>query len=264
MIILITGISSGFGKAMAERLSKDGHTVYGTYRKTDTFIQGVRYLKADVRYEESVRAAVAEILKEEGRIDLFINNAGMGTGGPLQFMTTDLAEEQMDVNFMGMIRFLKYILPGMTTRKKGRIICISSIAGLMGLPYQGLYSASKFALEGYCEALRIELRPFNIKVTVVNPGDFSTAFTSKRKKPDDAKIKTLYPGYMKSMQSIENDERRGLNPERLADKISKIVRKKHPAARYIIASPIQKMSVFIKKILPPRWFDRILSLYYKM
>ena len=165
---------------MARQLSLDGHKVYGTYRKDSERIPGVTYLKADVQDQDSLKNAVNRVMELEGRIDTVISNAGMGIGGPLEFTSTDDAQRQMDVNFMGMVRLISLIVPIMRRQHHGHIICISSIGGLMGLPYQGMYSASKFAIEGYCEALRLEVRQHGIKVTVINPGDFSTGFTAQR------------------------------------------------------------------------------------
>ena len=180
MIILITGITSGFGRAMAERLNADGHTVYGTHRRDCPQLLGVHYIKADVASEQDCRAAVQQVLDEQGRIDVFINNAGMGIGGPLEFCTLEQAQKQMDTNWMGMVRCLHWVLPAMRKQGSGKIICFSSIGGLMGLPFQGLYSASKFAIEGYCEALRLEVKKLGIKVIVIEPGDFATSFTASR------------------------------------------------------------------------------------
>lgn len=264
MVILITGITSGFGRAMAERLNANGHKVYGTHRKDCVKIPGVYYIKADVRDEESVDNAVNTVLSKEGRIDVFINNAGMGVGGPLEFTTIDDARTQMDVNFMGMVRFLNRIVPVMRRQRQGKIICVSSIGGLMGLPYQGMYSASKFAIEGYCEALRLEVRQFGISVTVINPGDFFTGFTAARTKNLPPETTAAYPGYSDSMKSIESDERSGLQPDYLARRICRIVCKRHPRNRYIIATFIQKTSVVLKAFLPAKWYDRILASYYKL
>lgn len=264
MVILITGITSGFGRAMASRLQADGHKVYGTHRKDCEPIPGVTYIKADVRDPESVDATVKAVLDAEGRIDVFINNAGMGIGGPLEFTPFEDAQMQIDVNFMGMVRFLNAVVPVMRAQRHGHIICISSIGGLMGLPYQGMYSASKFAIEGYCEALRLELRQFGIHVTTINPGDFFTGFTAARSKNLTADAMAAYPGYADSMKDIESDERSGLQPDHLARKISGIVRKRHPRNRYIIATTVQKASVLLKAILPSKWFDRILGSYYKL
>ena len=264
MVILITGITSGFGRAMAQQLSEDGHKVYGTHRRDCDPIPGVTYIKADVRDEESLRMAVDTVMEKEGCIDTVISNAGMGIGGPLEFTSIDDAQRQMDVNFMGMVRLLNQVVPVMRRQRHGHIICISSIGGLMGLPYQGMYSASKFAIEGYCEALRLELRRFGIHVTVINPGDFFTGFTAARTKNLPPEAAAAYPGYSASMASIESDERSGLQPDYLARRMSRIVRKRRPANRYIIATFVQRLSVTLKAILSAKWYDRILASYYKL
>lgn len=264
MVILITGITSGFGKAMAAKLSSEGHKVYGTHRKEVEHIPGVTYITAEVTDDAQVEAAVRQVIDTEGRIDVFINNAGMGIGGPLEFSSLEDASRQMDVNWMGMVRFLHFVLPQMRRQKHGKIICFSSIGGLIGLPYQGLYSASKYAVEGYCEALRLEVKEFGIKVVVIEPGDFSTNFTAQRKCVAGSGAAMAYPSYERSLKGIEKDEMTGLKPKFLADKVSRIIRKKSPHYSYIIASPLQKLSVVAKAILPRRLFYWILSKYYNL
>ena len=264
MVILITGITSGFGKAMAEKLSAEGHAVYGTHRNAKEFIPGVTYIKAEVTSDEDCEAAVRQVVEKEGRLDVFINNAGMGIGGPLEFCSLESARRQMDVNWMGMVRFLHHVLPVMRKQGGGKIICFSSIGGLMGLPFQGLYSASKFAIEGYCEALRLETKAFGIKVVVIEPGDFATSFTAQRKSVAEPEAYEVYKTYEKSLASIEKDETTGLKPEYLAGKIARIVRKKNPKYHYIISTLEQRLSVTLKAILPPSWFAAILGSYYKL
>ncbi len=264
MVILITGITSGFGKAMAAKFASEGHTVYGTFRREVEHLPGVNYIRAELTDDASVEAAVSQVCKAEGRIDVFVSNAGMGICGPLEFCSIEDARRQMDVNWLGMVRFLHYVVPVMRSQGGGRIICMSSIGGLMGLPFQGLYSASKFAVEGYCEALRLELKAFGIKVVVVEPGDFSTGFTASRKSVDDAEAHRVYTSYARSLESIEHDESSGLKPEYLAKKVSAIVRCRRPRYRYVIASLEQRLSVLVKAILPPSWFAAILSSYYKL
>lgn len=264
MVILITGITSGFGKAMAQRLSADGHKVYGTHRKATDFISGITYIKAESTCQADVEAAVKTVMDAEGRIDVFINNAGMGIGGPLEFCSIEDCQRQMDVNFMGMVRFIRQIVPIMRKQGKGHIICMSSIGGLVGLPFQGMYSASKFAIEGYCEALRLEVMGFGINVTVIEPGDFATSFTACRKSVTDPQVYKVYTSYARSLASIEKDEMGGLKPEYLADKVSGIILKKRPKFHYIIATFVQKLSVVARTILPPRLFARIMKLYYKL
>ena len=264
MVILITGISSGFGLAMARRLAADGHTVYGTVRREVEQLPGVYYLHADVRDTASVQAAVASVLAARGRIDVLINNAGMGIGGPVEFAPMSDVKQQMDTNFLGQVRFTQAVLPAMRKQGSGKILCFSSIGGVMGLPFQGFYSASKFAVEGFCEALQIEVRRHGIQVVLIEPGDFSTGFTAARiKQVSDAAVRA-YPSLLRSVSSFENDERTGLKPEYLAEKISKIVVKKHPKFRYVIATFIQKLSIPLKRILPPRAFVLVLSLFYNV
>ena len=264
MIILITGVNSGFGKAMAQKLSADGHTVYGTHRREVEPINNVHYIKADVQNEEDCKYAVEKVLTEQGRIDVFISNAGMGIGGPLEFCTLEQAQKQMDTNWMGMVRCLHWVLPAMRAQGQGKIICFSSIGGLMGLPFQGLYSASKFAIEGYCEALRLEVKKHGIKVVVIEPGDFATSFTASRNSVAGPEVHQAYPSYKRSLESIEKDETGGLKPEFLAAKISKIVNKRNPRYHYIISTLEQRLSVFLKAILPPSWFAAILGSYYHL
>lgn len=227
-------------------------------------MEGITYIKADVCNEQDCSNAVRRVIEAEGTIDVFINNAGMGIAGPLEFNTLEEARHQMDVNWMGMVRFLHYVVPVMRRQGYGKILCVSSIGGLIGLPYQGLYSASKFAVEGYCEALRLELRPFGVDVIVVEPGDFATSFTARRKSVSNPEAIGIYKSYAESLKSIEHDEQSGLKPEYLAKKVSKIILKKRPAYNYIISTFEQRLSVTCKRILPPRWFASIMAAYYKM
>lgn len=264
MVILITGISSGFGRETARLLAEEGHVVYGTVRREVDPLPDVHYLKLDVRDAEAVRHAVEEVVKDEGRIDVLVNNAGMGVGGPLEFATEEEIREQMDANFMGLVHCVKAVLPYMRNQRSGKIVAISSIGGLMGLPFQGFYSASKFAIEGYCEALRLETKQFGIKVVVVRPGDFSTGFTGSRKKTIHAEASQVYTSYAESMAKVEHDETGGLKPQVLAHRISGIIRKKNPRYGYVVATFEQRLSVFLKRVLPARWFASILGGYYKL
>lgn len=264
MVILITGISSGFGLATAQLLAEKGHTVYGTVRCDVEPLPGVHYLNVDVRDRETVKKAVNHVIDQEGRIDVLVNNAGMGIGGPVEFATEEEIRVQMDTNFMGLVHFVTAALPYMRDQGSGKIIAISSIGGLMGLPSQGFYSASKFAIEGYCEALRLETRQFGIKVIVVRPGDFATGFTGSRRKTVNADASRIYTSYAKSIMKVEQDEVGGLKPQVLACRINKIIQQKNPRYHYVVASFEQRLSVFLKRVLPARWFASILGRYYKL
>ena len=263
-VILITGISSGFGLEMARRLSLDGHAVYGTVRREVPHLDGVHYLRADVRSEQDALDAVAAVVASEGRIDTLICNAGMGIGGPAEFSSEQDIVLQMDTNFMGQVRFIKAVLPHMRERQSGRIICFSSIGGLMGLPLQSYYCASKFAIEGYCEGLRMEVKGFGVDVVVIEPGDFATGFTAARvKSSSGAKETEAYPFLERTMDRLEGEEIGGLTPEYLAGKISRIVSCSRPRCRYVISNLEQRLSVFLKAVMPDAWFSRMLQGYYR-
>ena len=135
MVILITGVSSGFGKAMAVRLAADGHKVYGTVRRDVSPLPGVTYLYADMQDEAAIASAFQSLMTAEGHIDVFISNAGMGIGGPLECSPVADVQKQMDVNYMGMVRWLSHVVPVMRRQNRGRILAVSSIGGLMGLPF---------------------------------------------------------------------------------------------------------------------------------
>ena len=264
MIVFITGISSGFGLETARLLSQEGHTVYGTVRRSMVSLPKVHYLQLDVRDKEAVAKAVSQVVEKEGRIDVLVNNAGMGIGGPLEFATEEEIRLQMDTNFMGLVHCVDAVLPYMRKQGSGKIIALSSIGGLMGLPFQGFYSASKFAIEGYCEALRLETKALGIKVVVLRPGDFSTGFTGSRKKVKNQAALQAYPIYKTAIEKVEHDENGGLKPIVLARKISQIIKKNNPRNGYVVASLEQKLSVLLKRILPAKWFARILASYYRV
>ena len=264
MIVFITGISSGFGLETAKLLSQEGHVVYGTVRREVEPLSRVHYIQLDVRNREAIKKAVDEIVATEGRIDVLVNNAGMGIGGPLEFATEEEIRLQMDTNFMGLVHCVDAVLPHMRKQGGGRIIALSSIGGLMGLPFQGFYSASKFAIEGYCEALRLEVKQQGIKVVVLRPGDFATGFTGSRKKETHKDALEAYPIYKTAIEKVEHDENGGLKPIVLARKINQIIKKKNPRSGYVVASFEQKLSVLLKRILPANWFAKILGSYYKL
>ncbi len=265
-VILITGISSGFGKETARLLSEKGHIVYGTVRKESASSGSVRNLIMDLTDINSIKAAVAAVVRNEGRIDVLINNAGMHTGGPVETSPAENIKLQMDTNFLGTVHLTREVLPPMRKQGGGTIITISSIGGLMGLPFQGFYSAAKFAIEGFSEALRMEVSKYNIKVVLVNPGDFHTSNSANRRSflaPTGA-YDSYNVQFEKTLAVIEKDEANGWKPEVLAEKIVKIVNCGNPRQRYIIASFEQKFAVALKYILPGKLFRIILQDHYKI
>jgi NAD(P)-dependent dehydrogenase (short-subunit alcohol dehydrogenase family) len=265
-IILITGISSGFGKQAAELLAAQGYTVYGTVRRDTEINSAVKGLKLDLTDTASIKQAVKTVVEKEGKIDVLINNAGMHTGGPIETSPIENIRLQMDTNFIGMVNLTREILPVMRKQGGGIIINFSSIGGLMGLPFQAFYSASKFAIEGFSEALRMEVKQFNIKVVLINPGDFHTSNSANRRgflAPTDSSD-PYNTQFVKTLGIIEKDEANGWEPVVLARKLVKIVGSKNPRQKYIIASFEQKLAVVLKYILPGKLFSRILEDHYKI
>ena len=176
-IILITGASSGFGKITAQMLSEQGHIVYGTSRKPSENIGKVRMLVVDVTNSISVRQAVEQIISEQGRMDVLINNAGMGIGGALELATEEEVSMQMNTNFFGVVNMCKAVLPYMRKARRGKIINISSVSGLMGNPGQTNYSASKAGLIGLTKSVAKELASRNVNCNAIAPGFVATDMT---------------------------------------------------------------------------------------
>lgn len=262
-VIVITGASSGIGRAMAGLLAGGGHRVYGTSRKPAREEKGWHLITLDVTNDSSVNQAIETVIGREGRIDVLINNVGMGIGGAIESFTQEEAFLQMDVNFTGMTRVTRAVLPHMRRQRSGRIINISSIGGLIGLPFQGFYSASKFAIEGYSEALAMEVRPWNIRVVVVNPGDFITGFTANRLVTHKDQSGSDYqPAVNRAITIMGRDEQSGCDPQLLARTVSKIVRKKKPGYRYVVGRFDQRLIARIRYFLPTGLVRRIISTHY--
>lgn len=265
-VILITGISSGFGNHTAKLLAEKGHAVYGTVRRKQEDSGLVRQLMMDLTDVSSIKRAVSDVLEIEGRIDVLINNAGMHSGGPIETLPLETIKLQMDTNFIGIVHLIREVLPVMRKQGGGTIINFSSIGGLMGLPFQAFYSAGKFAIEGFSEALRMEVKQFSIKIVLINPGDFHTSNSANRRNflASTGVGDPYQKQFGKSLAQIEKDEAQGWNPLILGQKIVKIVECKNPRQRYIIASFEQKLAVAVKYMLPGKWFRMILENHYQI
>lgn len=262
MVILITGASSGFGASIRKRLVAEGHRVYGTSRKPDA--SDPYELVLDVTDAKMAADVAGQIVRQEGRIDVLVNNAGMGIAGAAELAEPDEVARQIDTNFVGVANMCRAVLPYMRRQRSGRIINMSSIAGRFAVPYQGLYSASKFAIEGYSQALQIETLNMGIKIVCINPGDFNTGFTKARMinrlSLDDA---DYGESFGRVLRRVERDETTGGHPDMLAKRIARIVRAKHPHFHYIVAKdPIQALAVHLSVLLPKRLFFRVLRLFY--
>jgi len=263
-VILVTGASSGIGLACASALQLKGHIVYGSARNSDRLQQvSFKPIELDVTDNTSVSIAIATIIKAEGKLDVLVNNAGNGVAGPAYAMPVESAKKQFEVNFFGVVRMCSAVLPGMIKNKQGLIVNISSLAGLFGLPYQSMYCASKYAVEGYSQSLRMELRNTGIKVVVINPGDFKTGFTESREKTVFSINNTpLESEYKAAVASMEKDESIGQSPDVLANKLCKIIETSNPSHRYLIGAFGQTIAPTLKRILPGSLFEKLMNDHY--
>ncbi len=242
-IALITGASSGIGRACAAHLAARGIRVYGTSRNPPTFTM----LRVDVTDDQSVQSAIAAILQREGRLDIVVNSAGIAIAGPLELTSIEEAQRQLDVNLLGAFRVCRAVLPIMRRQGGGYIVNVGSIGGVIALPYQPLYSASKFALEGMTESLRLEVRPFAIRVVVIEPGDTRTEITQNRSLAEAA---------------TADDEQHGPGPDGVARLLWRIVNTQHPRLRYTVGPATQRAAVLMKRLLPYAVMEAGMRWYY--
>lgn len=264
-VVLITGASSGIGEKIAEYLSEKGFVVYGTSRNRNLSVQkSFEMITMDVTDIEIVTKAIHYIIETEGRFDILINNAGKGITGPIE--ETPLAEikSNFDTNFYGLINVTKAVLPQMRQQKSGLIINISSIAGLMGLPYRGIYSASKSSVSVLSEALSAEVKQFGIKIVDVAPGDFITNIAAGRFHAPVLNDSAYKKAYEKVLNQMNDEVDSGLDTLVMAKAIHQIIKKKNPKMHYKIGKPMQRFSIVLKRILPDRWYEKLIMNHYKL
>jgi NAD(P)-dependent dehydrogenase (short-subunit alcohol dehydrogenase family) len=261
-VLLVTGASSGIGLACAEHLATRGWRVYGASRRASAS-SSFTPVAMDVRDDASVHAAVTGIAAREGRIDAVINNAGIITAGAIEDTSPDEAREQLDVNLLGVLRVCREVLPGMRAQRAGHIINIGSIAGLLAVPYQGLYSASKFALEGLTESLRLEVRQFGIRVVLIEPGDHRTALTANRVRTAQSQTNPAYRAHLeRAVGRMASDERSGPGPDSIARLLDRILNAPNPRLRYTAGPFPQRVVVWLKRLLPYSAIEPLMSRYY--
>ena len=263
-VILVTGVSSGFGRSMACALAAAGHRVYGVSRRELRDPELSRalagYIQGDLCQMETAERAVAETLAAEGRIDVLINDAGGGIGGALEDTDDEQLHRLMELNFFAMARMCRAALPVMRRQGRGKIINLSSLGGLVGLPFQGAYSASKYAIEGYSEALRCEAAPFGVSVVLVEPGDFRTGFTGSRKIVGEGSDYSVLR--QRAIRRIEKDETGGSDPAVLARLMVALVAREHPRLRYTVGGVGQRLLIKSRRLMGDRLFLFLLRKYY--
>ncbi len=219
----------------------------------------------DVRDDASVTGGVTRILDEAGRLDAVVNNAGFGIAGAVEDTSVAEAMDLFATNFFGVLSVCRAVLPQLRAQGGGTIVNISSIAGRIGLPFQGLYSASKFALEGLTEALRMEVRPFGVRVVLVEPGDTRTAFTSHRRRTAASARSDAYLGrFARALQRIEQDELGGEDPACVARLVLRILQHPNPRLRYTVGNPFQRLAVHARRVLPDRFVEWSIMRYYRV
>lgn len=254
-VVLVTGASSGIGQSCAELLERRGHAVYRASRTAA--------LRMDVRDDASVNAAVQSILEREQRLDVVINNAGFGIAGAVEDTSIDEAREQFEVNFFGVLRVCRAVLPAMRRQGRGTIVNMGSIGGLIAIPYQGLYSATKFALEGLTEALRLEVRDFGIHVVLIEPGDHRTGFTESRRLTAESAGGSVYrTKFEHAVKRMAADEQAGPPPERVAALVARVMDSRRPRLRYTVGPAPQRVAVWLKRLLPHAAMEAIMRQSY--
>jgi NAD(P)-dependent dehydrogenase (short-subunit alcohol dehydrogenase family) len=264
-VVLITGGSSGIGKSIGEFLQQKGFTVYGTSRNPERILDSVFPLVAlDVRDVNSIRAAVSKVIETSGRLDVVINNAGVGITGPLEEIPMQEMKNNFETNFFGPIEVMKAVLPQMRSQKAGLIINITSIAGYMGLPYRGIYSASKGALELITESLRMEVKSFGVHITNVAPGDFATNIASGRFHAPVIQGSAYESAYGNTLEAMDEHVDSGSNPTEMAEAVYKIIQTPEPKIHYKVGVFMQKFSIVLKRILPDKIYEKMLMNHYKL
>lgn len=265
-VVLITGGSSGIGKSIGEFLSEKGFTVYGTSRNPERYKDSSAFtlIPLDVRDTESITTAVKKVIDTEGSLDILINNAGVGITGPIEETPNEEIHKAFQTNLYGPISVMKAVLPQMRKQQKGLIINVTSIAGYMGLPYRGIYSATKGALELVTEAIRMETKQFGIEITNVAPGDFATNIAAGRYHTpvfDNSPYKEVYG---KSLAEMDTHVDSGTDPLIMAKAVYGIINTSKPKVHYKVGAFMQKFSIFLKRILPDKVYEKLLMNHYKL
>ncbi|RQP14733.1 MAG: SDR family oxidoreductase [Chryseobacterium sp.] len=261
MVIIITGASSGIGKVLAERLGKAGHQVYGFSRRT---VESplFRSMSVDITDKSTIEAAVAEILSGEKRIDLLVNNAGMGMVGAVEDSTGEEILKLFNLNLVGAVQMMNAVLPSMRSNNGGHIINISSIGSEMGLPFRGFYSASKSALDKVTEAIRYEVKEWNIQITALHLGDIRTPIAEARIRTE---VSEPYRSNFEKVYALMNNHvDAGTAPEDVAAYIEQLLLKKRWKAHYYFGKFGQKIGVPLKWILPQNFYEKLMRKYSSM
>jgi Short-chain dehydrogenases of various substrate specificities len=263
--ILITGASSGIGLSCAKMFAENGFTVFACSRRAEQNIENtangkIYGVKMDVTNEQSVLDAYNYILSKTDNIGIILHSAGIGIAGSGEDTFCEEIENLFKTNYFGVLRVNRIFMPIMRKQKNGLILAVSSVAGIISIPYQGHYSSSKFALEAYIETLRLESKQFGIKASLIEPGDTKTGFTDSRRyaMPENSPYMSTCK---KSIAKMANDERFGKPPESCAEVALKLAEKKNPPVRVTVGFTY-KLIVFLKRLLPAKVLEFAVSKLY--
>jgi NAD(P)-dependent dehydrogenase (short-subunit alcohol dehydrogenase family) len=265
-VVLVTGASSGIGQAVASVLAAKGHIVFGTSRFVQNGVQrnGYTMVRMDVTDEKSVAECVKYMMEKSGRLDVLVNNAGLGLVGPVENISDAEAREIFDTNVFGVLNVCRECIKHLRNGGGGYIINITSMAAQIGLPYRGIYSASKFAVEGFTEALSMEVKQFGIKVCLIEPGDFKTNINTTRKVVSYVD-KNAYGTQSDDVLNLVNREvDNARTPEVIGYKIEAIINNDNPALRFRVATLMQRFSLTLMRTLPSRLFEKMVMNHYKI
>lgn len=257
---VVTGASSGIGLACADLLTRRGWRVFAASR-TPPPTSSFTHVTMDVTSDTSVDTAFTEILATTDHIDAVVQSAGFGLAGAIEDTSIDEARAQFETNLFGALRVARKALPTLRA-SRGRLVHVSSIAGHVALPFQGLYSASKFALEGLTEALHHELHGSGVAVSLVAPGDYRTGFTASRRTVTAAAGSRHADQLARTMAIYEADERRAADPDAVARIVHTALTTRRPALRYIVGQPLQRWAVVLKQLLPWPIFSAVMRRIY--
>ena len=256
---IVTGASKGIGFSLAKALLTEGYTVYGLSRKPGS-LEEVRWMTCDVTDKEDVKQVFAKIVKDAGRIDLLVCNAGIGISGAAEFTSAEDYARQMEVNFMGAVCCALQAVPLMREQKSGRILFISSLAAIFPLPFQSFYSASKAAINAFSDALGLELRPFGVETSTLMLNDVKTEFTDNRRKT--ATGDDVYEGRIgASVEKMEQSERSGMSPDQVAETACKLLKRRHLPSHKIVGMSNEFLG-FLCRILPTNLMLYLLGKIY--
>jgi NAD(P)-dependent dehydrogenase (short-subunit alcohol dehydrogenase family) len=254
-VVLITGASSGAGQSTARLLSQRGYKVFGTSRNPTSAepMPAVEMFPLDVRADASVQACIEAVVSRGGRLDVLINNAGYELAGALEEISAEETRAQFETNFFGVLRMVDAVLPLMRRQKCGHIINVSSLSGLSAIPFLGIYSASKFALEGYAEALRHEVKPFNIRVSLTEAGFLRTPMMNHRQL-GASRIAEYDQWRQRALDAIRAHEEKGPGPEVVAETLLEILSSKTPRLRYLIGGQAKSVAR-LRRFLPAGLYE---------